>query len=244
MLNKVIQEEFGLNVMGLGITSNGTRQARIGPAAGWFGLAMLAAILANGPLAAARGVSDAFAPDAASRMTDYLGDPGRLRLAIAFYFVSTLIFVFGIPFVAGIWQALRTAGASDLVSGTFALGAALFFAGGLMSEVLSTGMAIVVQAVPAYQLDVNTALTIQGLQFAALIQGQVGLGVAMIAVAVGMWNVAGWRAVSVVGLVAGSIDVLRPLAVTTPALAIVLFVPTFVWIALASIRLLRPVDQR
>ena len=123
-----------------------------------------------------------------------------------------------------------------------AIGAGLFFAGGLVSEVMSTGMATVVLAAPSYVPDVNSALAVQALQFAALLQGQVGLGVAILAVSVAMWRVPGWRAVAIVGLVAGAIDLARPLAVAMPVLAIALFTPTFVWIALASLRLIRGDD--
>lgn len=41
-------------------------------------------------------------------------------------------------------------------------------------------------------------------------------------------------AVFVLGLLAGIIDLFRPLAVANPVLAIALFLPTFVWIGLAS----------
>ena len=172
----------------------------------------------------------------------YLADPSRLRLAVLFFFLSTLIFVFGIPFVAGLRLALRAHGSSDLFSSVLAIGAGLFFAGGLVSEVMSTGMATVVLAAPSYVPDANAALAVQALQFAALLQGQVGLGVAILAVSVAMWHVPGWRAVAIIGLVAGAIDLARPLAVAMPVLAIALFIPTFVWIALASLRLIRADD--
>ena len=94
-------------------------------------------------------------------------------------------------------------------------------------------MATVVLAAPSYVPDANAALAVQALQFAALLQGQVGLGVAILAVSVAMWHVPGWRAVAIIGLVAGAIDLARPLAVALPVLAIALFIPTFVWIALS-----------
>ena len=116
----------------------------------------------------------------------------------------------------------------------------LFFAGGLVSEVMSTGPAMVVLAAPSYTVDVNSALAIQGLQFAALIQGQVGLGAVLIAVSFAtrgeQW---GGRGLAALGYIAGAIDILRPLAVTEPPVAIALFVPTFIWIAFASAALIR-----
>jgi hypothetical protein len=210
-----------------------------GAAAGWSGLAMLVAIVANGPLAALRGLPVYWATDAGAGFASYFADPARLELAVVFFFLSTLIFVFGIPFFAGLHLAVRTHGRSDLAAPILTIAAALFFTGGLVSEVMSTGMATVVQSVPAYTLDANAALGIQGLQFAALIQGQVGLGVAILAVSAAMRSLPAWRLVVTVGLLAGTLDLVRPLAVTNPPLAIGVFAPTFVWIALASIRLVR-----
>ena len=217
----------------------GLRPAQV---AGWSGIAMLAAILVNGPLSALWGLPEYWSTGAASDLGAYLGDPARLRLAVAFFFLSTLIFAFGIPFFAGLRLVLRTHGSSEIFSSVLSIGAGLFFAGGLVSEVMSAGMATVVLAAPSYVPDPNAALAVQGLQFAALIQGQVGLGVAILAVSVAMWRVPGWRAVAIVGLVAGAIDLARPLAVAAPTFAIALFVPTFVWIALASLRLSRADD--
>lgn len=208
--------------------------------AGWSGLAMLAVIVVNGPLASLRGVPDYWAPGAATAVASYLLDPSSLRLAVIFFFASTLIFVFGIPFFAGLRELTRKSDPSGLASGAVTIGAALFLAGGLISEVLATGMATVVQAAPSYTLDANAALGIQSLQFAALLQGQVGLGVVMIAVSLASRSEAfGPRGLVALGLIAGVIDILRPLAVTTPPLALALFLPTFVWIALASLALIR-----
>ena len=211
-------------------------------AAGWSGLAMLVAIIVNGPLSALRGLPDYWSVGAAADLETYLADPSRLRLAVLFFFFSTLIFVFGIPFIAGLRLALRAHGSSDGLSSVLALGAGLFFAGGLMSEVISTGMATVVLAAPSYIPDANAALAVQALQFAALLQGQVGLGVAILAVSVATLRVPEWRAVAIVGLMAGAIDLARPLAVAMPVLAVALFIPTFLWIALASLRLIRADD--
>jgi hypothetical protein len=68
----------------------------------------------------------------------------------------------------------------------------------------------------------------------------VGLGVVMIAVSLATRsNAFGSRGLVALGLVAGAIDLLRPLVVTTPPVALGLFVPTFVWIALMSVTLTR-----
>jgi hypothetical protein len=208
--------------------------------AGWSGLAMLAVIVVNGPLASLRGVPDYWAPGAGTAVAAYLSDPSSLRLAVIFFFASTLIFVFGIPFFSGLRELTRRNDASGVASGAVTIGAAVFFAGGLISEVMAAGMATVVQAAPSYVLDPNAALAIQGLQFAALLQGQVGLGVVMIAVSLATrFDAFGPRGLVALGLIAGVINIVRPLAVTTPPLALALFLPTFVWIALAGLALIR-----
>ena len=201
---------------------------------------MLAAILVNGPLASLRGVPDYWAPGASANVARYLSDPANLRLAVIFFFLSTLIFVFGIPFFAGLREVMRGLDASGVAGGAVSIGAALFFAGGLLSEVMSTGMATVIEAAPSYTLDPNAVLAVDSLQFAALIQGQVGLGVVLIAVSlVSRSGGFGPRGLAVLGLAAGAIDILRPLVVTAPPLAIALFLPTFLWIAAASVALAR-----
>ncbi len=202
---------------------------------------MLAVIVLNGPLSSLRGAPDFWSLDAAANVRTYLADSSSLWLAVLFFFLSTLIFVFAIPFFAGLRVLSRSFEASGLASGAVTIGAALFLAGGLVSEVMSTGMATVVQAAPSYDLDANAALAIQGLQFVALIQGQVGLGVVMIAVSLVARSVAfAPPGLISLGFVAGVLDILRPLAVTKPPIAIALFVPTFLWIALASYALIRP----
>ena len=208
--------------------------------AGWSGVAMLAVVVVNGPLATLRGAPSYWSPKAVTDVETYLADSSSLWVAVLFFFLSTLIFVFAIPFFAGLRVLSRSYEASGLASGTVTLGAALFLAGGLVSEVMSAGMAMVVQAAPSYDLDANAAVAIQGLQFVALLQGQVGLGVLIIAVSLVARSMtfAPGGLVSL-GLVAGTLDLLRPLAVTKPPIAIALFVPTFLWIALASFTLIR-----
>jgi hypothetical protein len=208
--------------------------------AGLSGLAMLAAIIANGPLAAIRGVPQYWEADAATRVAERLADDGAFGPTLAFFFLSTLIFVFGIPFVAGLRRVVADRDPDGLGADVVLLGAALFFGAGLLSEVLSTGFAVVVNSAPSYVLDANAVVGVQALQFAALVQGQVGLGLVVIAtsLAVGRGDRApGWLVA--IGLVAGGLDLIRPLVVTNPPLAIVLFLPTFVWIAAISTWLLR-----
>lgn len=203
--------------------------------AGFSGLAMLAVILVNGPLAAARGIPQYWEPHAVSAIGSHLADSGAAPSSILFFFLSTLIFVFGIPFVAGLRRAILVPGRDALWADVVLIGGVLFFGGGLLSEVLSTGFGIVVQSAPSYVLDPNGAIAVEALQFSALIQGQVGLGITMIAVSFAMSRDGRLpAAVFAVGLLAGIIDIARPLAVANPVLAIALFLPTFVWIALAS----------
>jgi len=208
--------------------------------AGLSGLGMLAAILANGPLASARGVPQYWEPDAATRFGERLADHAAFVPTLAFFFLSTMIFVFGIPFVAGLRRVVREHDPDGLGADVVLLGAALFFGAGLLSEMLSTGFAIVVNSAPAYVLDANAVLGVQALQFAALVQGQVGLGLVVIAASLAIAR--GHRAprwLVVIGLTAGGLDLIRPLATADPPLAIVLFLPTFVWIAAISGWLLR-----
>ena len=86
------------------IAQTGSARLSLTPAraAGWSGLAMLVAIIVNGPLSALRGLPDYWSAGAAADLGTYLADPSRLRLAVLFFFLSTLIFVFGIPFVSGL----------------------------------------------------------------------------------------------------------------------------------------------
>jgi hypothetical protein len=208
--------------------------------AGLSGLAMLAAIIANGPLAAIRGVPQYWEQDAATRIGERLGDQAAFVPTLAFFFVSTLIFVFGIPFVAGLRGVVREHDPDGLGADIVLLGAALFFGAGLLSEVLSTGFAIVVSSAPSYVLDANAVLGVQALQFAALVQGQVGLGLVVIATSLAIARgdrAPGWLVA--IGLIAGALDLIRPLAAANPPLAIGLFLPTFVWIAAISTWLLR-----
>ncbi|MGH2381468.1 MAG: hypothetical protein ACRDG7_09640 [Candidatus Limnocylindria bacterium] len=221
-----------------GLTDTGWRSPR--NLAGLSGLGMLAAILANGPLASIRGVPQYWEPDAATRVGELLGDQASFVPTLAFFFLSTLIFVFGIPFVAGLRRVVREHDPDGLGADVVLLGAALFFGAGLLSEVLSTGFAIVVNSAPDYVLDANAALGVQALQFAALVQGQVGLGLVVIAASLAIARgdrAPGWLVV--LGLIAGGLDLVRPLAAANPPLAIGLFLPTFVWIAAISGWLLR-----
>jgi hypothetical protein len=208
--------------------------------AGLSGLGMLAAIVANGPLASARGVAQYWEENAASRVGERLADHAAFVPTLAFFFLSTLIFAFGFPFVGGLRRVVREHDPDGLGSDVVLLGAALFFGAGLLSEVLSTGFAIVVNSAPTYVLDANAALGVQALQFAALVQGQVGLGLLVIAASLAIARgdrAPGWLVA--IGLVAGGLDLIRPLVVANPPLAIVLFLPTFVWIAAISTWLLR-----
>src|SRR3989337_2329507 len=138
----------------------------------------------------------------------------------------------------GGWPIARLAGLSGLlmvaaivINGPLAA-VPLFLAGGLASEVFSHGMPVVIESVTGYDLDLNSALMVQGLQYVALVQGQVALGVALIAL-----SFAGWSSGVLpkwmwwLGAVAGLIDLVRPFAVTSPPILIAAFVPTFLWIA-------------
>jgi hypothetical protein len=207
---------------------------------GLSGLGMLAVIVANGPLRSLRGVPWFWEPDAATRIGERLGDEADFASTLIFFFLSTLIFVFGIPFVAGIRRLVREQDPAGLGADVVLLGGALFFGGGLLSEVFSSGFSIVVNSAPTYALDVNAALGVGALQFAALVQAQVGLGLLMIAASLAIARgVRSPRWLVVIGLTAGGLDLIRPITVANPPLGIVLFLPSFVWMATFSIWLLR-----
>jgi len=216
-------------------------RGRVARIAGVSGLLMVAAIVVNGPLAAVFERYPAFwTSSAGADLQAFLRDTQRVDRAVVVFALSNLIFIFSIPFFAGLRSLVREADPSAFLSGVVGIAVPLFLAGGLASEVLSHGMPIVVRSVPGYQLDLNTALMVQGLQYAALVQGQVALGVALIALSIAGWSggvLPKW--VWWLGAAAGTIDLVRPLAVTSPPILIATFVPTFLWIAAASIALIR-----
>ena len=205
------------------------------------GLLMVAAIVVNGPLAAVFERYPSFwTSSAGTDLQAFLSDGQSVDRAVIVFALSNLIFIFSIPFFAGLRSLIRDADPSAFLSGVVAIAVPLFLAGGLASEVFSHGMPIVLRSVPGYELDVNTALMVQGLQYAALVQAQVALGVALIALSIAGWGTGvlpKW--VCWLGAVAGAIDLVRPFAVTSPPILIATFVPTFIWIAAASVALLR-----
>jgi hypothetical protein len=209
--------------------------------AGLSGLLMVAAIGVNGPLAAAVERYPSFwTASAGADLQAFLRDSHRLDRAIIFFALSNLIFIFAIPFFAGLHALVRHADPSGFLRGVVAIAVPLFLAGGLASEVFSHGMPVVIESVPVYDLDLNSALMMQGLQYVALVQGQVALGVALIALSFASWTsnvLPKW--VCWLGAAAGMIDLVRPFAVTSPPILIAVFVPTFLWIAVTSVVLIR-----
>ena len=213
---------------------------------GLSGLLMVTAIVINGPLSAGVERYPSFWTSSAGvDLGQFLQDSDRVESAVVFFALSNLIFIFAIPFFAGLRVLVRDADPSGFLNGVVAIAVPLFLAGGLASEVFSRGIPVVVESVPGYDLDLNGALMVQGLQYVALVQGQVALGVAVIALSFAgrgsgvlphwMW----W-----LGAVAGTIDLVRPFAVTSPPILIAAFVPTFVWIAVTSVVLIRQSSSR
>ena len=209
--------------------------------AGVSGLLMVAAIIVNGPLAAVIERYPSFwTSSAGADFERFLRDSQRVDRAVVFFALSNLIFIFAIPFFAGLRVLVTRADASGFLRAVVGIAVPLFLAGGLASEVFSHGLAVVVESVPGYEVSVNSVLMVQGLQYVALVQGQVALGVAVIALSVGglssgvlpKW--AWW-----LGAAAGMINLVRPFAVTSPPILIATFVPTFIWIAAISIALIR-----
>ncbi len=213
---------------------------------GISGLLMVAAIVVNGPLAAVVERYPSFwTASARDDLQAFFRDSHRLDRAVVFCARSTLIFVFAIPFFAGLRVLVRDADPSGFLRGVATIAVSLFLAGGLVSEVFSHGMPIVIESAPGYDLDVNSALMVQGLQYVVLVQGQVALGVALIALSFAGWSsgvLPKW--IWWLGAAAGIIDLVRPFAVTSPPIVIAAFVPTFLWIAATSIALIRRSPSR
>jgi hypothetical protein len=214
--------------------------------AGWCGIGMVAAILINGPLSeVVQRVPSYWNAGAGDALAGYLRSGGNVDQMVLFFALSNLIFVFAIGFFAGL---------RDLASGTryagwtravVSIGAALFLAGGLLSETLSTGIAVVLSSTPDYQLDTNSVLLLQGLWSTALAQGQVALGVVILAISAAQHSHAvlpTW--LKWLGLIAGVIDLIRPALVAHPVLFVATFQPTFLWIAAVSVLLLRAPRRR
>lgn len=208
---------------------------------GWCGVGMVAAIVINGPLSqAVQRIPSYWDAGAASTFSAYLKDGANLDQMVVFFALSNLIFVFGIGFFAGLRRVVAQSDLSEWVRGVVTIGAALFLAGGLLSETLSTGIAVVVRSTPDYHIDVNSALMLQGLWSTAISQGQVALGVVIVAVSAASLrggDLPRWLAWF--GLAAGTITILRPALITHVPLFIAAFQPTFLWIAAVSIVLIR-----
>ena len=208
---------------------------------GWCGLGMVAAILINGPLSIALGrVPNYWTDDAQRRTETFLANASNINRSVAFFALSNLIFVFAIGFFAGLRLLADDTDESGWTKGVVTIGAALFLAGGLLSETLSSGVAVVLKSTPAYQLDVNTALLLQGLWSTAIAQGQVALGVlvgVLSAAALRNRTLPTWLAW--LGIIVGAVAILRPAIVTEVPIFIVTFQPMFIWIAATSIVLLR-----
>lgn len=209
---------------------------------GWCGVGMVGAILINGPLSQLIGrVPSYWSAGAGRRFEAYLSNDRDVDQMVIFFALSNLIFVFGIGFFAGLRTLVSDSGEGDWVRGVMAIGAALFLAGGLLSETLSTGIAVVIRSTPDYRVQTNDVLLLQGLWSTALAQGQVALGVV---IAVFSWWA--WRArvipvwLSWLGIVSGLVDLVRPIIATEPPAFIISFQPTFLWIVGVSIVLVAP----
>ncbi len=199
------------------------------------------AILVNGPLSQAmQRIPSYWDPGAGQRFAAYLSDGANVDQMMVSFAASTLICVFAIGFLAGLRRVPHPSNLSDWASGVVSIGSALFLAGGLLSETLSTGIAVVLRSTPDYHLDVNSALLLQGLWSTALAQGQVALAVVILPVSTlalragGLPRWLGW-----LGLTAGIVTILRPALITHIPLFIASFQPMFLWIAAVSLTLLR-----
>jgi len=216
-------------------------QSRLRRLAGWSGIGMVAAILINGPISIAFGrMPNHWTADAATQISAYLTDEANITQSVIFFALSNLIFVFALGFFAGLRGLAAETDRSGWLTGVVTIGAALFLAGGLVSEILSTGIAVVLRSTPAYEFDINNALLLQGLWATALAQGQVALGLVMVTLSTATLRtraVPAW--LSWLGIAAGAIAVLRPAVATNVPLFFISFQPVFLWIASLAIVLLR-----
>jgi hypothetical protein len=208
---------------------------------GWFGAAMVAVIMLNAGLSLALGgIPESWGGGARTEVAQFLNDPTSLDRSAVLFAFSTLIFVFGIGFFAGLRQLAETFDPSGWTKGVITIGAALFLAGGLVSETLHTGTAVALHSTPSYSLDANDVLLLRSLWPTALAQGQVGLGVVVVALSMSArraQGLPGWLVV--LGLVAGTLAIIRPALVGNVPMFIVLFAPMFIWIIAISVVLLR-----
>ncbi|UZX02175.1 hypothetical protein F8G81_05750 [Arthrobacter sp. CDRTa11] len=219
---------------------------------GWCGIGMVGAILVNGPLSVAlQRMPSYWEAGAGGKLATYLEDGTNVDQMLVFFALSNLIFVFGIGFFAGLRRVSDQSNVSDWVSGVVSVGSAVFLAAGLVSETLSTGIAVVLRSTPDYNLDANSALLMQGLWSTVIAQGQVALGIVIVAVSVASLRAGGlpkWLAWA--GVAVGIVSILRPVLVTQIPLFIVSFQPVFFWIAAVSVVLLgagtrrRPTERR
>lgn len=207
---------------------------------GLCGIGMVVAILVNGPLSQALQRTPSYwDAGAGEKFAAYLKEGANVDQMVVFFALSNLIFVFAIGFFAGLRRVSNQSDLSSWASGVVSIGSAVFLAGGLLSETLSTGIAVVLRSTPDYHLDVNSALLLQGLWSVALAQGQVALGVVIVAISVSCLYAGGlpkWLAWC--GVIAGIVTILRPAIVTQVPLFIVAFQPMFLWIAAVSVFLL------
>ncbi len=208
---------------------------------GWCGIGLVATILVNGPLSQAlQRVPSHWNAGAHAKFATYLQDGGKVDQMVVFFGLSNLIFVFAIGFFAGLRHVANQTDLADWVNGVVSIGSALFLAGGLLSETLSTGIAVVLRSTPDYQPDANSALLLQGLWPTALAQGQVALGVVIITVSAASLSAGGLpRWLAWLGVVAGIVTILRLALITHIPLFIASFQPTLFWIAAVSVVLLQ-----
>lgn len=217
------------------------RDASLEQQTGWWGLGMVAAIVSNVVLSLALGgIPETWTATAKAEIGQFLTDSTNLGRARVLFAFSNLIFVFGIGFFAGLRHLSDRFDPSGWTKGAVTIGAALFLCGGLVSETLHTGVAVAIGSTPGYDIDANSLLLLQSLWPLALAQGQVGLGVAVVASslagrhagALPSWLVA-------LGLTAGVLAVVRPVLVSQVPLFIGLFVPMFIWIGAFGAHLVR-----
>lgn len=207
---------------------------------GWCGIGMVVAILVNGPLSVAlQRMPSYWDGGAGEKFAAYLQEGANVDQMVIFFALSNLIFVFSIGFFAGLRRVSNQSDLSDWVNGVVSIGSAIFLAGGLVSETMSTGIAVVLRTTPDYNLDVNSTLLLQSLWSTVIAQGQVALGVVIVTVSVSSLRAGGLpRWLAWFGVIAGIVTILRPVLITEIPLFIVSFQPVFLWIAAVSVALL------
>jgi hypothetical protein len=213
--------------------------ARIGSATatGAAGLVMVLGIIVLGPVL---GGPDAFASTA---VTDYgkdLAGSNFLRMAPVRFGFYALLTAVELVFFAGLWSFTRQLAPRTIVPLVVALSGAAFVAGGMASDAFSLGQVIALHAGNGVRPDANLAVIADVASTVLLIEVNVCLGVAIVAiclVAARTRSLPSW--ICWFGFVAAAACAIPGFAPTTEALFIVSNLLRLAFVAALSVLFLR-----